>query len=351
VSDLSEGIPRCVVGTKEEAQSMRCLITGGNGFVGAHMVRHVLEATNWDVVSLDRLDEAANHSALAPLVAKYGRRIEPVWRDLRSPIVLTHKDPLYDTFDYVLHLAAASHVTRSILSPLGFLHDNVMGTAHLLEWARFSQPALRKLLLFSTDECYGPAQPGHAYTEDSPFCPNNPYAASKAAAEMLVPAWANTWGLPLVVTRATNIYGAGQHPEKFIPLVVDAVERDAVVQIHARNGVVSSRYYVHVDDVCRGALTALLRGATWSGRGSGAYNISGDEELSNLDVAQAIAGEIGRPLRFELCESAPNRPKHDQRYALDGTRLRELDWKPEIRFADGLPDVVESLRRPGRKVA
>lgn len=326
----------------------RVLITGGNGFIGHHLVRHVLETTEWSLVSLDRYDEAANHGALTPLLHRFPGRLNPVYRDLRAPIVLTARDPLYEPFDYCLHLAAASHVTRSILSPLGFLHDNVMGTAHLLEWARYSQPALRKFLYFSTDEVMGPAS-GEPFDEHAAFNPANPYAASKAAAEALIPAWANTWGLPLVVTHCTNCYGPGQHPEKFIPLVVDAVERGATVQIHARQGVVSSRYYVHVDDVCRATMTALLQGGCWYGPGTGKYNISGDEELSNLDVAQAIARELGKPLRYELCEAPANRPRHDQRYALDGSRLRELGWEPQITFAQGIPGVVRELA--GREAA
>jgi len=328
----------------------RILVTGGNGFIGAHLVRHLLEGSDWDVVSLDRHDDASNHEALVPLKARYRDRLTIAWRDLRAPIVLTAPDPLSIPFDFVAHLAAASHVTRSIIAPLGFLHDNVMGTAHLLEWARFHQPGLKKLLLFSTDEVFGPAPDGHEFSEFEGFNPNNPYAASKAAAEILGPAWANTWGIPIVRTRCTNIYGSGQHPEKFIPLCVDLISRGATVQIHARNGVPSSRFYVHVDDVCRATLTVLEKGGVWCGPKTGAYHIGGDEELSNLDVAQEIASCLGMPIRVELCEAASNRPRHDQRYALDSRHLRSLGWQPEIRFADGLPGVVESLAG-GRKVA
>jgi dTDP-glucose 4,6-dehydratase len=322
---------------------LRCLITGGQGFIGRHLVRHVLETTDWSVVSIDRLDEAANHEALTALKQRYPGRLTIAYRDLRAPVVLASGDPLVGSFDYVAHLAAASHVTRSIADPMGFVHDNVLGTAHLLEWARTRQHRLRKFLIFSTDEVFGPADDGGAFDESSRFEAHNPYAASKAAAEALGPAWANTFGLPIVVTRCTNVYGPGQHPEKFIPMVVDMVCRGEVVQIHARGGQPSSRYYVHVDDVCRAALMVLERGGVWSGAGTGKYNISGAEELSNLDVAQAIAKTLGLQLRYELCEAPTNRPRHDQRYAIAGARLNALGWRPEIRFADGLPAVVASF--------
>jgi dTDP-glucose 4,6-dehydratase len=240
----------------------RVLVTGGNGFIGAHLVRHILESTDWSVVSLDRLDEASDHAALWKLGAQHKTRLTSVWQDLRSTIHPLPGTPLQQPFDYVLHLAAASHVTRSVTAPLAFVHDNVLGTAHLLEWARVNQPGLQKLLLFSTDEVFGPARDGYAFREDDGFEPNNPYAASKAAAEALGPAWANTYGLPIVITRCTNVYGPNQHPEKFIPFCVGAVERGSVVQIHSRNGVPSSRYYVHVDDVCRAALAVLEKGGS-----------------------------------------------------------------------------------------
>jgi dTDP-D-glucose 4,6-dehydratase len=193
----------------------------------------------------------------------------------------------------------------------------------------------------NTDEVFGPADHGENFDEYSAHTPNNPYAASKAAAEAIIPAWANTYGLPLVVSHCTNVYGPRQHPEKFIPLATKLIRDGSVVQIHARNGVPSSRYYVHVDDVSRAVLTILDRGGIWGGPRTGKYNISGSEELSNLDVAERIAKLLGKKLHMELVDFVPNRPRHDMAYRVDSTRLEALGWAPQVAFDEGLAELVK----------
>ena len=305
----------------------RVLITGAAGFIGRHFTRHVLEQTDWSVVMLDRLGEGSKPDDVAEWLHSMPEakgRTKFYWHDLRA----TKRPDIHGTVNYIVHLAAGSHVDRSIKDPLGFIADNVTGTAHMLEFARRCE-GLEKFLHFSTDEVFGAAN-GKAFDEYDSFHATNPYAASKAAAEALCPAWANTYGLPVVVTRCTNVAGPGQDGEKFIPSTIAKVGRGEVVQVHSRDGAASSRKYIDVQDVCAATLAVLLRGGIISGRGSGYYNIAGDLDHSNLDVAARIAELMGKELHWELVQDPPNRPRPDMRYDLDNSRLKALGWSQQV---------------------
>lgn len=305
----------------------RILITGAAGFIGRHFTRYVLEQTDWSVVMLDRLGEGSKPDDVATWLHSMpeakGRTVF-LWHDLRS----FRQPEIRGSVNYIVHMAAGSHVDRSIKDPLGFIADNVTGTAHMLEFARRCE-GLEKFLHFSTDEVFGAAN-GKAFDEYDSFHPTNPYAASKAAAEALCPAWANTYGLPIVVTRCTNVAGPGQDGEKFIPSTIGKLRRGEVVQIHSRDGTPSSRKYIDVQDVCAAVLCVLTRGGVIAGRNSGYYNIAGDVEYSNLVVAQCVADIMDKPLRYELVEDPPNRPRPDQRYDLSNARLKELGWQQRV---------------------
>lgn len=295
------------------------LITGGLGFIGRHLVKYLLEQTDWELVILDKMSEGSNGNEFLELA---GPRVSFWFHDLRAPV---RGQGLYR---YIIHLAAGSHVDRSIKDPLGFVQDNVVGTAHALELARRCD-FLEKFLCFSTDEVFGAAN-GAPFDEYASFYPTNPYSASKAAAEALCPAWANTYGLPIVVTRCTNVAGAGQDAEKFIPGTIRRVERGETVQIHSRDGKASSRKYIDAQDVSAATLSILLRGGVIAGRGSGYYNIAGDRDHSNVDVAARIAELMGQPLRWELVEDPPNRPRPDLSYDLCNQRLKDLGWEQRV---------------------
>lgn len=309
------------------------LITGGLGFIGRHLVRYLLEHTDWELVVMDRFAEGSNSAEFLDIC---GPRVSFWFHDLRAPV---RGQGLYR---YVIHLAAQSHVDRSIKDPLGFVQDNVVGTAHALELARRCD-FLEKFLCFSTDEVFGAAK-GDPFDEYASFYPTNPYAASKAAAEALCPAWANSYGLPVVVTRCTNVAGAGQDDEKFIPGTIRRVARGETVQIHSRDGKASSRKYIDARDVCAATLAVLVKGGVVAGRGSGYYNIAGDRDHSNVDVAARIAELMGKQLRFELVEDPPNRPRPDMRYDLCNQRLKDLGWEQRVPLDTTLKACIEAAR-------
>jgi len=326
------------VGTKQEGQlTQRILVTGAAGFIGANLTRHILESTPYSVVSLDRLDEAGNLARLSELKQRFPDRLTTYWHDLRAPI---HASALRGEFRYIAHLAAGSHVDRSHTDPIGFVMDNVVGTANMLEWARQHHPTT-KFLFFGTDEIFGPAPAGVDFHEHSRFEPENLYAATKAGAELLCLAYVHQHHMPIVATHCCNVFGPMQHREKFIPLAIEKIRRGELLQIHARGGKSSSRLYIHVDDVSRAVMTVLERGGVIHDDASGRYNIRANQELSNLDVACRIASLMNRVVRYELVENPPNRPKPDMRYALSDSKLRALGWAPMVDFDAGLSSVVE----------
>ena len=319
----------------------RILISGAPGFVGSHLVKYILANTDWHITALDRLDEAASLSRLG----KLSSRVDFIWHDLKAPLqtgALGH-EALRKPFDYIAHLAAASHVDRSVRWPMQFLQDNVMGTAHMLEYAR--EVGCGKFLYFSTDEVFGDADRGEDFDEYARHFPTNPYAASKSAAESLCPAWAHTYGVPIVISHGTNFFGEGQDAEKFVPLAIGKIREGRMLQIHSRDGVPSTRFYLHAENTASAIVTILEKGGIIGNPETGRYNISGDVELSNVHVAERIADLLGKPLRHELVDFVPNRPRHDQRYAINSTRLEALGWKRTVSFEEGLRRTVESATR------
>lgn len=341
----------------------RILITGGAGLIGSWLVRHILNETDWLVTVLDRLDPAASLARLADCFEAHGPRLALVHFDLRAEITDNTARELMtgggrweqEQFDYVAHLAASSHVDRANVQPLIAIADNVTGTAHLLEFVR-QYGALKndgKILHVSTDETMGPAPEGVAFKPEDRTRPRNVYAASKAGAEALVFAYAETFGLPLVMTRCTNVVAPlasktdpGQDREKFIPLLVGRLLASQPIQIHTVNGKVCSRFYVHVRNVTSAMLCVLQHGPTIDDSDTrGVFHISGDEELDNIDVATLAASVLGTGLNYDLVDKPPGRLKPDLRYCLDDSSLRALGWTPEISCKEGLRQVIESYRK------
>jgi len=301
----------------------KLLLTGGMGFVGAHVVEGILKNKDWDIIILDRLDISGTTERLTDMKIwkKKKHKVRFVWWDLKAPLNELVKREIGQV-DYIWHLAASSHVDRSIEDPLSFVMDNVVGTCNLLNYAR-ELPDLKKFIYFSTDEVFGPAPNGTAYKEWDRYNSGNPYAASKAGGEELCLAFANTYKLPVIITHTMNVLGERQHPEKFVPMCIKKILNGETVQIHANKDktLSGSRFYIHARNVCR-ALTFLNE----KGENGDKYNIVGEKEITNLDLAKFIAKTVGKDLLFELVDYHSQRPGHDLRYALDGGKLEEMGF-------------------------
>ena len=320
------------------------LVTGGAGFVGSALVRHLIVETESRVVNVDCLTYAGTLGSVAEVADSPRYLWERV--DIRDRAALREVFERHRP-DSVLHLAAESHVDRSIDDPSAFIETNFVGTFNLLEAARASwrdrTPTIPpRFVHVSTDEVFGTLGEAGAFTPESPYRPNSPYAASKAGADHLARAWHRTFGLPVISTNCSNNFGPYQFPEKFIPqMILSALEgRDLPVYGKGTN----VRDWLFVDDHVRGLVRALERG-----RPGAVYLFGGGTELKNLDVARRICGILDqlRPLsdgkgHGDRIRFVSDRPGHDERYAIDPTLAREaLDWVPVGSFDENLRATVE----------
>jgi dTDP-glucose 4,6-dehydratase len=318
----------------------RVLITGAAGFIGSHFCEHYLKNTDWEFLLMVRLGKVGNLRRLVDMDcwAENEGRVTVLWHDLRSPISPAVRRAL-GSIDIVLHLAAETHVDRSITEPRDFITSNVIGTANLLDWARYDAD---RFLLFSTDEVYGPAAPGVQHTEEAPYNATNPYSATKAGAEQLVNAYANCYDMRCLVTSTMNNFGERQDPEKMIPMTIRKVLKGEKVTIHADSTktISGSRFYIHARNTAD-AVLFILRNAPVVGRKAERYNIVGEREVTNLNLAKMIADVVGKPLNYEMVNwHTSSRPGHDLRYALDGTKLATLGWTPPVGFESSLEKTV-----------
>ena len=307
---------------------MNILVTGGAGFIGSNLVQYLLNKyPEYRIVNLDKLTYSGN---LANLEAAFENPNHVFVRgDIGDPdIVRTVLDA--HSIEAVIHCAAESHVDRSIHGAKDFLKTNVLGTEVLLDSARNS--AVMKFVQVSTDEVYGSLGPEGRFNEETPLSPNNPYAASKAAGDLLALAFHHTHGLPVVVTRCSNNYGQFQFPEKLIPLMILNALRDKPLPVYGDGQNV--RDWIHVYDHCV-ALDAVLH----QGEAGMVYVIGTDSERRNIDVTKAILTHLGKP--ESLISFVTDRPGHDRRYATDATKIRtELGWSPTFSFEVGLRETI-----------
>jgi dTDP-glucose 4,6-dehydratase len=319
------------------------LVTGGMGFIGSHIVEGILKDTDWNIVVLDRLDISGNPNRLEDIDVwnKFKHRVRFVWWDLKAELNDFVKNQIGQV-DYIWHLAASSHVDRSIENPMSFVMDNVVGTCNLLNYARTVEN-LKLFIYFSTDEVFGPAPEGTAYKEWDRYKSGNPYAASKAGGEELAIAFENTYKLPVIVTHTMNVAGCRQHPEKFIPMCIRKIFLGETITIHSNQDKTKAgtRFYIHARNVCQ-ALLFL----TNNGESGNKYNIVGDQEVSNLELAQMIAKVVGKELKYEMVDFHSSRPGHDLRYALDGTKLKSLGFTYPIDFEKTLEHIVTWSLKP-----
>lgn len=313
------------------------LITGGAGFIAHHLINLIIKTTDWKITTIDRLDYSGNLNRLADVSKEYSasdrKRIRTIYHDLKAefnPMLLADIGKV----DVIAHLAAGSHVDRSIERPMEFVMDNVVGTCNVLEMAR-KQDNLERFLYFSTDEVFGPAPAGVKYDEYDRYNSTNPYSASKAGGEELAVAFQNTYKMPIYITHTMNVFGERQHPEKFIPMTIRNVRDGKTVTIHsdASKTIPGSRHYIHAEDVADATLFLLQNDLALQSDNNGIkcpkFNICGATELNNLELAQMIADAQGKPLNYEFMDFHSSRPGHDLRYALDGSRMKRLGWEPK----------------------
>ncbi|MFM8931915.1 MAG: dTDP-glucose 4,6-dehydratase [Gemmataceae bacterium] len=308
------------------------LVTGGCGFIGSNYVRMVLEkeaATR--VINLDALTYAGNPANLNDCESNPNYRLvvcDIADRSAVEKVFAEHKP------DEVVHFAAESHVDRSILDSSPFIRTNVQGTQVLLDVSRAS--GVKRYVQVSTDEVYGSLGDTGFFTEETPLAPNSPYAASKAASDLLVRAYVHTHGFPAIITRSSNNYGPYQFPEKLIPLFISNLQADQPVPVYGDG--MQVRDWIHVLDHCQGIHAALRKG-----KPGNVYNFGGRCEKPNIELTKALLQLLGKP--ETLIRYVADRPGHDRRYAIDcAFAERELGWRPTTRFEEGLRATVAWYR-------
>ncbi|MEM1313540.1 MAG: dTDP-glucose 4,6-dehydratase [Pseudomonadota bacterium] len=327
---------------------MKVLVTGGAGFIGSAVIRRMIRSTDFAVVNVDKLTYAATPEALEE--AAESDRYTLVQADIADAAAMAEAFARHDP-DAVMHLAAESHVDRSIDGPAEFIRTNVVGTFTLLEAARAhweGLPGARKSAFrfhhVSTDEVFGSLGPDDApFSETTPYAPNSPYSASKAGSDHLARAWAETYGLPVVASNCSNNYGPWQFPEKLIPVMAIAAMEGRPLPIYGKGENV--RDWLHVEDHAAALIEVMTRG-----RLGESYNIGGDAERMNVEVVQAVCAFMDRERPGDapherLIEHVTDRPGHDKRYAIDPAKIRdELGWEPKETFESGLDGTLRWYR-------
>jgi dTDP-glucose 4,6-dehydratase len=331
----------------------RVLLTGAAGFVGSHVLRHLLLNTDWYIVC----PVTFRHKGLPPRIVSALEGIDPeprvtlIMLDLTAPV-----DPVslsrIGEIDYVLNVASESHVDRSISDPVPFVENNVSLILNVLELARKLRPRL--FLQMSTDEVYGPADPGEAHAEWEPIVPSNPYSASKAAQEAIAISYWRTYGVPVVITNTMNIIGEMQDPEKMVPKAMRLLRAGEPVPVHCdTDGTPGSRFYLHARNLADAWLWLLQEGGrSWEPNAyadgcsrPSRFNIVGEREVDNIELVKMIAGMLGVRPRYERQSFHASRPGHDLRYALDGSKLAHLGtvsgWMPPFTLEESLRRTVE----------
>jgi dTDP-glucose 4,6-dehydratase len=315
---------------------MKILITGGAGFIGSHVVKRFVSDSSYRVFNLDKLTYAGNLNNLSDVQGAENYTFihgEITDEAFIKELFATHR------FDYVVHLAAESHVDRSIEAPFVFAKTNIMGTLNLLQC--FKDSPGKMFYHISTDEVYGTLGKTGLFTESTPYQPNSPYSASKASSDHFVRAYGETYGIPYVISNCSNNYGPNQFPEKFIPVCIDAIKNQTPIPIYGDGNY--TRDWLYVEDHARAIKTILEEGKLGE-----TYNIGGLNEWKNIDLVKVLIREtdkaLGRPegASLPLITFVKDRPGHDKRYAIDNAKImRELQWKPEHTFEQGIVKTID----------
>jgi len=323
--------------------SKRVLLTGAGGFIGSHVLRHLLTETDWHVVCTDSFRHKGKTDRIAAQANTYvcGDRFDVITHDLAAPIsdqMARQIGPV----DYVIAMASQSHVDRSIADPAGFIRNNTEIALTTLEYAR-QHSWVEHVIWISTDEVYGPVGYGERHPEWAPVIPSNPYSASKAAQEAIAISYWRTYGVPLTIVNCMNLIGEMQDPEKFLPSLIRNISRDEWVTIHGTADDIGTRHYLHARNLAD-ALVHIFRelppdpfpAADRPQR----FNVAVPEATSNLELAHMVAQIMEKRLKYRLEDFHSTRPGHDPHYGLDPAKLTAAGWKPPIEFAASLYKTV-----------
>jgi|TARA_B100000902_G_scaffold392325_1_gene444549 dTDP-glucose 4,6-dehydratase len=331
--------------------SKNVLLTGGAGFIGHLVIKEILVNTDWNLTVIDRLSYAGNLERINEVVEEAGvkskNRLKFFYHDLKAEPHEGIIERLSET-NIILHIGASSHVTRSVKNPHIFIQDNIIGTFNLLELSR-NLDNLELFYYFSTDEVFGPSEKDVKFLEWDRYNSKNPYSATKAAAEELTIAYANTYSIPSLITHCSNVYGERQNSEKFIPNTIKKILNDEEVLIHtdSKNNP-GSRYYIFNQDLAK---SILFLTKNYEKVKNKAYelqkkhptkvNITGASLIDNLDVAKLISKRLGKEFNYQLQNKDPDRPGHDIKYGLDNTLLESLGGVYDRDFEKGINDTVD----------
>jgi len=323
----------------------RILCTGGCGFVGHHVIEHLLKSTDYDIVVLDKLSYSSEGlDRLRDIEAFDEKRVLILTADLSKPIPEGLRQEI-GKLDYIYHIAAESHVERSLEDAIPFVVSNVLGTTYLLEYVKHYQKNLKKYIGFNTDECFGPAPEGVYSKETDKFLPSNPYSGAKGGQWCMEYSFAHSFKIPIILTHTMNIIGERQHPEKFIPMTIRKLMRGEKVILHGVKDKLSSRKWIHARNVADALLFLLDKGVPEE-----SYNIAGEEkdvlEIANM-ISQVVNGRVMEKDEYEIHDVHSQRPGHDLRYSLSGEKMEKLGWKSPVDLEESLTKVIEwTMKNP-----
>ncbi len=328
----------------EKNNKKRVLLTGAGGFFGSHLLRHLMVNTDWDFVcpcswihkgTPERLENAINGLDKS--------RVTVITHDLTAPFTDMTKKRI-GKIDYILNIASNSHVHRSIDNPGEFIIGNTLLAYNMLELARELKPDI--FLQFSTDEVYGVAPEGVNHKEWASIVPSNPYSASKAAQEAIAISYWRTYNVPVIITNTMNLFGETQDPEKYTAQLIKKIYNGETVTVHGSEGNIGSRFYLHARNGAD-AVHYIIKNLPPKCYNAGEnmlpdrYNIVGDIEMDNLELAKLVANILGKELKYELIDFHSGRPGHDRRYALDGDKLKVLGWNAPMAFEESLRKSIQ----------
>lgn len=326
---------------------MKVLVTGVGGAIGIHVLAHIMHNTDWQVVGIDSFRHKGYYDRLTYLCEdhpEWVKRIEIINHDLTVPLTQRQIDKI-GKIDYIINLASLSDVQGSIEDPVPFIRNNTELMLNVLEYARKVKPEV--FLHFSTDEVYGAADKDHGHKEWDTILPSNPYSASKAAQEAIAIAYWRSFGVPLIITNTMNNFGEMQGGSKYPTMIQKNVALNRKTTVHASSdGQIGTRYYLHSRNAADAVLFILnntkpyLHDAGLIDKPD-RYNIVGDKQVDNLELAQTIARLMGKELRYELVDFHSKAPGHDLHYGLDGSKLHDLGWRSPKSFEDSLNETIK----------